>query len=82
MIAGTTIGWVWAPSADLPRPSADRFEAAMNADTRIGFERTLEQDVAFGIRQQIDIVSKALSAAINDPYTAVPVHRPPVGCLL
>ena len=43
----------------------------MNADTRIGFERTLEQDVAFGIRQQIDIVSKALSAAINDPYTAV-----------
>lgn len=43
----------------------------MNADTRIGFERTLEQDVAFGIRQQIDIASKALSAAINDPYTAV-----------
>ena len=26
---------------------------------------------AFGIRQQIDIACKALSAAINDPYTAV-----------
>ena len=71
VIAGTTIGWVWASSRDLPRPKPDRFETAMNADTRIGFERTLEQDVAFGIRQQIDIVSKALSAAINDPYTAV-----------
>ena len=45
--------------------------AAVDADIRIGFERTIEQDVAFGIRQQIDIACKALSAAINDPYTAV-----------
>jgi uncharacterized membrane protein len=43
----------------------------VDADVRIGFERTLEQDVAFGIRQQLDIACKALSAAINDPYTAV-----------
>ena len=35
-----------------------------------GFERTIEQDVAFGIRQQIDIGCKALSPAVNDPYTA------------
>jgi uncharacterized membrane protein len=41
------------------------------AEVRIGFERTIEQDIAFGIRQQIDIGCKALSAAINDPYTAV-----------
>lgn len=38
---------------------------------RIGYERTMEQDVAFGIRQLADIASKALSPAINDPYTAV-----------
>ncbi|MFL6044520.1 MAG: DUF2254 family protein [Propionibacteriaceae bacterium] len=31
----------------------------------------MEQDVAFGIRQQIDIGCKALSPAVNDPYTAV-----------
>ena len=37
---------------------------------RIGYERTLEQDVAFGIRQLADVASKALSPAINDPYTA------------
>ena len=43
----------------------------MDADVRLGFERTIEQDIAFGIRQQIDIACKALSAAINDPYTAV-----------
>ena len=30
-----------------------------------------EQDVRFGIRQLVDIACKALSPAINDPYTAV-----------
>ncbi|MBA4022885.1 MAG: DUF2254 domain-containing protein [Gordonia sp.] len=39
----------------------------------IGHERTLQQDVAFGIRQLVDIAAKALSPAINDPYTAVQV---------
>ena len=76
------LGWVWAPTADDPRPDAEPFEAAVDADVRIGFERTLEQDVAFGIRQQIDIACKALSTAINDPYTAVQAHRPPIGGLL
>lgn len=71
VVAGTTIGWVWAPTAEDPRPNAEPFEQAVDADVRIGFERTLEQDVAFGIRQQLDIACKALSPAINDPYTAV-----------
>ncbi len=44
---------------------------AVRAAIRIGFERTMEQDAAFGIRQLVDIASKALSAAINDPYTAI-----------
>ena len=38
---------------------------------RIGFERTAEQDAAFGVRQLADIAVKALSPAINDPYTAI-----------
>src|SRR6185436_4922351 len=36
-----------------------------------GSERTLEQDPLFGIRILVDIAIKALSAAINDPTTAV-----------
>jgi uncharacterized membrane protein len=71
VVAGTVIGWAWAPSADDPPPAAQPFEAALDADVRIGFERTIEQDIAFGIRQQIDIGCKALSPAVNDPYTAV-----------
>jgi len=37
----------------------------------IGQERTLEQDPMFGFRIIVDIASKALSPAINDPTTAV-----------
>ena len=36
-----------------------------------GPERTLEQDPAFAFRIIVDIASKALSSAINDPTTAV-----------
>jgi uncharacterized membrane protein len=71
VVEGTVIGWVWAPSVEDPAPAAEPFEEAVDADVRIGFERTIEQDIAFGIRQQIDIGCKALSPAINDPYTAV-----------
>jgi uncharacterized membrane protein len=37
----------------------------------LGAERTVEQDPAFAIRIMVDIAVKALSAAINDPSTAV-----------
>lgn len=71
VVAGTVLGWVWASSPDDPRPSAESFEAAVLSDVRSGFERTSEQDIGFGIRQQTDIACRALSAAINDPYTSV-----------
>jgi uncharacterized membrane protein len=37
----------------------------------LDMERTLEQDPAFGIRILVDIASRALSPAVNDPGTAV-----------
>lgn len=36
-------------------------------------ERTLDQDVAFGFRQLVDIAERALSPGINDPTTALQV---------
>jgi uncharacterized membrane protein len=51
-------------------PGRHACEAGVNTTVRIGFERTGEQDVAFGLRQLIDIACKALSPAVNDPYTA------------
>jgi uncharacterized membrane protein len=34
-------------------------------------QRTMEQDIAFGIRQLVDIALKALSSAVNDTTTAL-----------
>jgi uncharacterized membrane protein len=44
---------------------------AFSACVAIGPERTLEQDPRFVFRILVDIASKALSPAINDPTTAV-----------
>ncbi|WP_328718319.1 DUF2254 domain-containing protein [Streptomyces sp. NBC_00247] len=37
----------------------------------VGVERTLRRDASFGLRQLTDIALHALSAAVNDPTTAV-----------
>lgn len=71
VVAGTTLAWVWRPTAADPKPDAALFARTLERAVRIGFERTLEQDAAFGIRQLVDVACKALSPAVNDPYTAV-----------
>lgn len=40
------------------------------ADIALDDERTMEQDIAFGFRQLVDIAERALSPAVNDPTTA------------
>jgi uncharacterized membrane protein len=50
-----------------PAPPAD----ALYRSIAVGQERTLEQDPAFAFRIIVDIASKGLSPAINDPTTAV-----------
>jgi uncharacterized membrane protein len=71
IVAGTTLAWVWRPSPDDPAPDPGNLTEVLDTGVRIGFERTLEQDAAFGIRQLVDVACKALSPAVNDPYTAV-----------
>jgi uncharacterized membrane protein len=39
----------------------------------LGVERTIEQDPAFAIRVMVDVATRALSPAINDPSTAVQI---------
>jgi uncharacterized membrane protein len=48
-----------------------RLASALCQSVALGQERTLEQDPAFAFRIMVDIASKALSPAINDPTTAV-----------
>ena len=75
IVAGTPIAWAWHRSADHAPPEAGLQEAIRDA-VQVGFERTMLQDVRFGIRRLVDIGNKALSPAVNDPYTATQaVHR-------
>jgi len=46
-------------------------DASLRASIAKGEERTFEQDPLFSFRILVDIASKALSPAINDPTTAV-----------
>jgi uncharacterized membrane protein len=55
--------------ADGARPDANR----LNDMVVLGIERTIEQDPAFAIRVVVDVATRALSPAVNDPTTAVQV---------
>jgi uncharacterized membrane protein len=46
-------------------------ERQVRGQVAFGSERTMEQDPMFAFRIEVDIALKALSAAINDPTTAV-----------
>jgi uncharacterized membrane protein len=71
VVAGTPIAWAWRRSAGQPPPGAGSLREAVASAVQVGFERTMVQDVGFGIRRLVDIANKALSPAINDPYTGV-----------
>ena len=49
----------------------DLSDEVLRKSVALGQERTLEQDPMFAFRIIVDIASKALSPAINDPTTAV-----------
>lgn len=70
VVAGTPLLRIWRDTAE-PAPPIEPFQHHLRFAVRLGFERTAEQDVAFGVRQLADIAVKALSPAINDPYTAI-----------
>lgn len=56
------------PDGDPAGASID--EPRILAEVAQDTERTMEQDLAFGFRQLVDIAERALSASTNDPTTA------------
>jgi len=49
---------------------AGRLDEEVRAHIALDSERTSEQDLAFTLRQLVDIAERALSPAVNDPTTA------------
>lgn len=54
-----------------PAPFDERTEEAIRRCFALGVERSPAQDPEFAIRQLVEIAMRALSPAINDPYTAI-----------
>lgn len=72
----TTVAWAWRLTDEAvevgPEPvDIERLQQGVHDSIQLGPDRSLTQDVGFGIRQLVDIAIRALSPGINDPTTAV-----------
>jgi len=65
IVAGHRFATVWPPEA------APLIHQALGRAHIIGPYRTLTQDASFGIDQLVEIAIRALSAAVNDTFTAL-----------
>ncbi len=65
IVAGHRFATVWPPEA------APLMQRELGRAHVIGPYRTLTQDVSFGIDQLVEIAIRALSAAVNDTFTAM-----------
>lgn len=57
-------------TGEFSEEASDTLRAAVWGAIRIGKERTMQQDIAFGLMMLEDIALRALSPGINDPNTA------------
>ena len=71
VVRGTPLAWVWTDTDDAAGTAVRDGPRLVRHAVRLGIERTFEQDPGLGVRQLVDIGCKALSPAINDPYTAI-----------
>jgi uncharacterized membrane protein len=65
IVRGHQVATVWPPEA------APVVRRKLGRAHIIGSHRTLTQDVSFGIDQLVEIAIRALSPAVNDPFTAM-----------
>ncbi|WP_434619992.1 DUF2254 domain-containing protein [Arthrobacter sp. A5] len=73
VVAGTPFAFWWLlnPNDSVAEDAVARLHQRIIRAVTIGKERTSVQDVAYGLRQLVDVALKALSPGINDPTTAV-----------
>lgn len=73
VVAGTPCAFWWplGPNDSIAEDVVARLHQRIVRAITVGKERTSVQDVAYGLRQLVDVALKALSPGINDPTTAV-----------
>lgn len=67
VVRGTPVASVWARDG---QGDLGPLVEAVRSGVILDYERSIDQDAAFGFRQLEDIAVKALSPGINDPVTA------------
>jgi uncharacterized membrane protein len=66
VVQDTPLAFLWPGAA-----ASQDLDVAVNAAFLLGPQRTLVQDVTFGINELVEMAIRALSPAINDPFTAM-----------
>jgi uncharacterized membrane protein len=67
VLPGAHLVSVWPPDA----VDDENLVASVRSSFVLAYERSIEQDVEFGVIQVMDIAVKALSPSVNDPTTAL-----------
>ncbi|GAB4459195.1 MAG: DUF2254 domain-containing protein [Armatimonadaceae bacterium] len=69
VVAGDILGYAWPPE-EVPRPVETAVEMLNGAFIQ-GAQRIPTQDVESAVNQLVEVAVRALSPAINDPFTAI-----------
>lgn len=70
VVHGVPVVRAWTAGGG-PVEDGDDLPDVVTRALAVGYERTGQQDVAFGFRQLADIAVRAMSPGINDPTTAI-----------
>jgi uncharacterized membrane protein len=72
LVTGEPLATVWFPDgAQVTEAERGKVTALLREALILGYARTMQQDIDFGLRQLNDIALRALSPAVNDPTTAI-----------
>ncbi len=84
VVEGAPLVLAWRGREGDGLPEAEPLAESVHDAVAIGFERTMQQDIAYGLRQLVDVAVKGLSPAVNDPTTAVHAigHLTSILCVL
>jgi uncharacterized membrane protein len=69
VVAGTPLAHAW-PDPATRTVDAGALGEALAGAVRLGFERSPDHDLSYGLRKVVDVAVRALSPGINDPTTA------------
>lgn len=69
VMAGTPLAWVTPHNANGNESAT--YHRGVNDHVEVGLDRSMDTDIAYSLRQLVDVAVRAMSPSTNDPYTAM-----------